>query len=88
MRIIEELLGGFLLVLMYIWESVSTLFKTIIKFPMRRKCKKVGHDWLYHGNCFMGMFGPKYPFTCHRCGKISTGKMDDLGDEPITARMK
>lgn len=55
------------------------LLTRTIKLPVRLfVCSRKGHDWRWLGNGFFGMFAPKKPLKCNRCGKLST--WDDADD--------
>lgn len=55
---------------------IITVLWRIIRLPIRfTLCYVFDHDWIHHGNGFFGMFAPRRPFECVRCGL----KTDDPG---------
>ncbi len=48
-------------ILEFIWR--------ILRLPVRfTYCQAKGHEWLWLGNGFFGMFAPKKNFKCIKCG--------------------
>jgi hypothetical protein len=80
MNKVRQWLEGFLFVLLIALNGFVGVVVRVIKFPIRLTvCWKKGHEWLWLGNGFFGMFAPKKPLKCIRCGKL--GSWDEAKNE-------
>jgi hypothetical protein len=60
---------GLIFIMLTTIEAIVSFIIRAVKLPIRfTVCKKNGHDWLWLGNGFFGMFAPKYPLKCTKCG--------------------
>lgn len=69
MRIVKYALYVLWTLLWILLSTVGGFCWMLLRLPVRLGvCSWYGHDWLWLGNGFFGMFAPSKPFKCIKCG--------------------
>jgi hypothetical protein len=69
MNKLSGLLNALLFLFLIIISSTVEFIWMILRLPIRLSiCKIRGHEWVWLGNGFFGMFAPKKNFKCKICG--------------------
>jgi hypothetical protein len=65
----KELFYGVLFLLLVTVSNAIEFIWMFARLPIRiTYCTAKGHEWLWLGNGFFGMFAPKKNFKCIKCG--------------------